>query len=203
MAQSDSDRTNSVLREMERTSHDLIRIYNPTDTDFTILWDGFKHVVPHKDKDIGYGKGQRVVQRYLAIWYLKHMTDKIITDKQDTKLKQLQSKYENAGIEDSLVKAQLEVERNRGVRTDNPDEVARIGDIIWLGVEEKYGIDMEIEEKPTIGNQLPLHEQIAEKLKDKRVVSKFEASTEVSVPKESPFPINKNKKKLVEEVAKI
>jgi hypothetical protein len=185
------DRNNAILREMQRTSLDLIRIYNPTDKDFVILWDGFKHIVPSKNKDIGYGKGQRVVQRYLAMWYLKHMTDQIITEAQDNKLKDIRKKYEDAGMEDALLKANLEVERNREMRTDNETEVKRIAEIIWLGIEEKYGMDMQEETKQGNIDQRPIHEQIADTMKEKVYRKPVE---------ESVFPINK-KKKLIEEVS--
>ena len=199
MAQSDSDRSNAILREMQRTSQDLIRIYNPTDKDFIILWDGFKHPVPSKNKDIGYGKGQRVVQRYLAKWYLKHMTDQIINEIQDMKLAELKEKYDKAGVEDGLLKAHLEVERNRSVRTDNETEIKRISEIIWLGVEERYGVDLDEQEKAGIEDQRPIHEQIADTIGNKMYVKPAEVKQEVKM---SSFPINKAKNKLVEEVSK-
>ena len=196
MAVTNDERNNAILREMQRTSLDLIRIYNPTDDDFTILWDGFKHVVPSKDKDVGYGKGMRVVQRYLAEWYKKHMTDKMINDKQDMKLAQLKEKYDKAGVEDGLLKANLELERNRGMRTDNEEEVRRISAIIWLGIEERFGMDNMIENEGDKIDRLSVHEKVSEELKNKMYVK----PQDVPAPASS-FPINKAKKKLIEEVS--
>jgi len=203
MAMSDSERNNSVLREMERTSLDLIRIYNPTDEDFTILWDGFKHVVPHKGKDTGYGKGQKVVQRYLAEWYKKHMTDKIINGMQDRKLAELKDKYEKLGTEDGLLKAHLDVERNRGLRTDNEFEVNRIADIIWLGIEERFGMDEITQDEGEKIDRLTVHEKVSEKLKNK-VYVKPEVATKSPQEQKTVYPITqfKEKAKLAEEVEK-
>lgn len=196
MAQSDSERNNALLREMQRTSLDKIRIYNPTDTDFTIMWDGFKHVVPNKNKDVGFGKGQRVVERYLALWYLKHMTDHIINEKQQKRLDELKEKYEKAGVEDYLVKANMQLESNKSVRTDNEAEVKRIAEIIWLGIEERYGMDDKESDFTTkMQDQRPIHEQIAATLNNK-VYKKPEEVVETS----TEYPINKSKKKLLEEV---
>lgn len=196
MVVTNDEHNNAILREMQRTSLDLIRIYNPTDTDFTILWDGFKHVVPSKDKDVGYGKGMRVVQRYLAEWYKKHMTDKMINDKQDMKLAQLKEKYDKAGVEDGLLKANLELERNRGMRTDNEEEVRRISAIIWLGIEERFGMDNMIENEGDKIDRLSVHEKVSEELKNKMYVKPKDVPVQTS-----SFPINKTKKKLVEEVS--
>jgi len=198
MSLSDSERNSSILREMQRTSLDLIRIYNPTDEDFTIVWDGYKHIVPNKNKDTGYGKGMRVVQRYLAMWYLKHITDKIITEKQDAKIAQLRTKYEDAGIEDSILKAQLEVERNRSLRTDNEQEVKKIAEVVWLGIEERYGMDDEVVEQATSIDQRPVHEKVVDELTNKVYKKKVEPVEEVE---EKKYPINKSKNKLEQEVS--
>lgn len=198
-ARRDSVRQDALKREMLRESLDLIRVYNPTDKDFTILWDGFKHVVPNKNKDAGYGKGQRVVQRYLAKWYLKHMTDYIINTKADIELQKIKDAYEKDGIEDSLLKANQLIERKREYRTDNAEEIAKIAEIIWLGIEEKYGIDQieSEQEQHGIQDQRPVHEQIADTLKNKRA-----RPVEATQNKEetTEYPINKAKKKLAEEV---
>lgn len=191
-------RDEAVKREMYRTSMDLIRIYNPTDEDFSIMWGEFKHVVPNKNKDIGYGKGQRVVQRYLAMWYLKHMADKIINDRQDQELHKLHEKLEKEGTEDALLKANQTIERRRDLRTDNQEEIKKIAEVIWLGLEERFGLDEQMAgaEKATIQDQRPVHEQIADTLKNKRVEPVQASQTE----KATEYPINKAKKKLVEEV---
>jgi hypothetical protein len=203
------ERNNSILREMERTSLDLIRIYNPTSEDFVIIWDGFKHVVPHKGKDVGYGLGMRVVQRYLAEWYKKHMTDKMINEMQDAKLGELKEKYEKAGVEDGVLKAHLDVERNRGLRTDNEPEVARIANIIWLGIEERFGLDDRVEQVDEKIDKLSVHEKVSEALKNKVYkrpeVKKTWLDAEVPVvekPKEQVYPISQAKKKLETEVTK-
>ena len=64
----------ALHREMERISLDWVMIYNPTDEDFYIDWLPWHHLVPNKNKDIGWGPGRLEVQRYLARWYCEHMT---------------------------------------------------------------------------------------------------------------------------------
>ncbi len=198
MAQSDSERNNSILREMERGSLDKIRIYNPTDKDFNIVWNKFKHVVPNKNTDTGYGKGMKVVERYLAKWYLKHMTDHMINEASDRKLEEIKSRYEKAGVEDVLLKANLDLERNKAMRTDNEDEVKRIANIIWLGIEERYGMDEITSESQSVDSK-SVYEKVEEELNNK-VYRKSEDES-VSKPTEIKYPINNAKKKLVEEVS--
>lgn len=197
MAARQQARDEAVKREMFRTSMDLIRVYNPTDEDFTIQWGEFKHIVPSKNKDVGYGKGQRVVQRYLAMWYLKHMTDKIINNKQDEYLRETHARLEKEGVEDALLKANQLVERRRELRTDNPEEIKKIAEVIWLGIEERFGMDqIKADTEVGIQDQRPIHEQIADSLKNKRVAPVEAPQTE----KGTEYPINKAKKKLAEEV---
>ena len=200
---SDVDRNNSILREMERTSMDQIRIYNPTDEDFYIVWDSHKFLVPNKNKShMGQPKGHAVVFRYLAEWYKKHMTDKMINDKQDMKLAELKEKYDKAGVEDGVLKAHLDVERNRSLRTDNETEVARIADIIWLGLEQRFGMDDMIQDSGEKIDKLSVHEKVSEALKNK-VYHKPEDKEEASQPQEKAtvYPISSAKKKLANEIS--
>lgn len=68
-----------LKRELERRSHDSFRIYNPTAEDYPIIWDGrYAHVVPSSEKDVGFGRGQLVVERHIATKFVNEMTSKIV-----------------------------------------------------------------------------------------------------------------------------
>lgn len=193
------EKSETLKRELYRSSLDSIRVYNPTDQDFYVIWDGQKHLVPSKNKSyLNQPKGHRVLLRYLANWYRKHMTDYIINKEQDVKLMELKTKYQEAGVEDSLLKANLDVERNRGLRTDNEEEVRRIASIIWLGIEEKFGLDDEIQETSQEIESSNVNDRISKELENK--VYKKEV-TEEKQEQAVTYPINA-KKKLVEEVSK-
>ena len=51
--------TEAFHRELYRRSLDSIRVYNPLDKDFTILWDKFKHTVPNKNKILAMVRDKR------------------------------------------------------------------------------------------------------------------------------------------------
>lgn len=182
----------AIHREMYRKSLDNIRVYNPTNADYIIEWDGFKHVVPHKNKDTGFGKGQRVLSRYLAEKYARDMKNQIINMESEERVKQmiedapleLKSKYQD----DPFEKQKL---YERVPRTDDPKKIKEIYDVLWMGVEEQYGLDQEVAD--TSDGKIDVRTVEERTLADlERPVKKQEIDTK--------YPITSNKKKLLEEV---
>jgi len=192
------DKPDAIKREMYRTSLDSIRVYNPTNNDFTIVWDGFRHTVPNRDKDVGFGKGQKVMPRYLAMKWCRDMKNKLIGEEAEILVREL---IERAS-EDMKLKYQTDPYEKQKLYDRTPtinDEagIKRIYDMIWLGVEERYGIEEEEVKSDGMEDQRPIEEQILDSLN--RPVKK--PAPEVKPEVKSSFPINKAKKKLVEEVS--
>lgn len=198
----DDKNPDAIKREMYRESLDSIRVFNPTDKDFTILWDGFKHTVPNKNKDTGFGKGQKVMPRYLAAKWCRDMKNKIIGDASEEKVREMIEK----ASPDLKIKYEADpLERQRLYQMtpgiNDSKEIERIYDIIWLGIEERYGIDDEV---PTahdgIQDQRPIEEQVLAKM-NRPVKKAYQEDIKASTP--SPvYPISNAKKKLAEEVEK-
>jgi hypothetical protein len=94
-------------RELYRRSMDRIRVYNPTDKDFVLLWgtEKYKYIIPSKNKDMGWGKGMRVFERYLAEKYARDMKNQLIHKMADDTLKSMEERMEKAGVDASLWKA--------------------------------------------------------------------------------------------------
>lgn len=130
-----------LKRELLRKSLDKIMVYNPTDTDYVVEWDGFKHIVPNKNKDTGWGKGKRALERYLAEKYVREMKNKLITEKADSEYQKLLADHTKKGTPDALFVAQTAIERRFDLRTDNAAAIKDWYAILWLGVVEKYGLD--------------------------------------------------------------
>lgn len=157
--------------EQRRKSQDLIRVHNPTNTDYVLVWDeggqAARFVVPNKDKDLGWGKGMRVMQRYLAKKYTKEMVDKIILGRQDEKLQILKANLEKQGSVDVNFHANQQLLSVTGMRSDNAEVRKPLEDILWMGMEEEFGLDMEFveEQKPKTTIEDPF-----ERLESKRYV---------------------------------
>lgn len=204
MAPSTSVEQEAFHRELYRRSLDSIRVYNPTDKDFIVVWDKFKHIVPNKNKDMGYGNGQKVLPRYIAQKYAKDIKNQIINNMADEELNALKKKYEEQGVENPLLKANLSVEGKREYRTDNQELISKIYKQVWLGVEEEYGLTAEEKETKSDGqiDSRPIEEQILDNMDKKYVPEEIKHEVVISDEK---YPINKTKKskeELVEGVAR-
>ena len=213
---SNAKEVEAYRRELYRKSMDRIRVYNPTDKDFIVLWgtEKYKYVFPNKDKDSGWGKGQRVIERYIAEKYARDIKDYIINKMADNDLKATVERLEKAGVDNYLWKANETYQQAGKYKTDNPKLIKEIYEQVWLGVEEEFGMDTtETMDEGTApqGSTLTVEEQILSKM-DKKYVKKDDLKTpEVlttdnvrhDVPKATiteKYPINK-KKKLIEEVS--
>lgn len=134
-------------KEMRRRSQDLIRVYNPTKDDYILVWDDQKFVVPARDKDKGWGKGMRVMQRYLAQKYTKEIVDKILMEEMDKRIAERKESLQTRGNEDPVYNANQQLQYT--TRTDTKEVREPVEDKVWLGIEEEFGVDQEfIEIKP-------------------------------------------------------
>lgn len=158
----------AVHREMYRLSQDDCMIFNPTDTDFYIEWEGYRHLVPNKYKDIGFGKGQREVKRYLAIWYCNHMKDQLINERGAKEAQELIERRRTQGKEDFRDKYVENKEIwDKVAKTNDPNLLGEIMPGLFLGVTREFGDDFEIE------SNTPETKSTAEKILDELAVKKY------------------------------
>jgi hypothetical protein len=220
---SNSREVEAFKRELYRKSMDRIRVFNPTESDFVVLWgtEKYKYVFPNKNKDTGWGKGQRVIERYIAEKYARDMKDFIINRMADNDLKSTIERMEKAGVDNYLWKANESFAQSGKYKTDNPVLIKEIYEQVWLGVEEEFGMDTT---EPTDDGQAPtgdtrtVEEQVLSTMNKKYIKKDSLKTNEVltednvrhEIPKQtiqenvnpSVFPINKNKKKkLIDEVS--
>src|ERR1035437_7596548 len=181
-----SNEDEALHREMERVSLDWVMIYNPTDEDFYIEWaakDGrpWKYLVSNKKKDIGWGLGKLEVQRYLAIWYCKHMKDKIVNDKGDKLAEELTKFEEQAKI------------WGKTPRTTSEKELASLYPILFLGITREFGMDYAPSGQQGI-DQTTSEEKVYDTLKNK----KYETETTEDEPASEPQLKPKAKKEALQ-----
>lgn len=142
MLNQDTPAQEATKREMYRVSQDDCMIFNPTDEDFYIEWEGFRHLVPNQNSDIGWGKGKREVKRYLADWYCRHMKDKLINEMGDKQAQEMLTKRAKEGKESYTDKY---IENNeiwaKVPRTNDPKLMAQIYPTLFLGTVREFGFD--------------------------------------------------------------
>lgn len=130
-------------RELARRANDRIRVSNPLDEDFTIYWDSNGFVIPGKNRDLGQGLGQAIVLRYIAVNYIKHMTDKILTERLNGLIKKENERRNKSGnkIMTKFPGDDAEETFAMQFKISDPAKRQEIMRILWLGVEEEYGMD--------------------------------------------------------------
>lgn len=184
--------------EQRRRSQDLIRVKNPTDKDFILIYENERFIIPNKYKDIGYGPGMRVMQRYLAERYTKKIVDQLIFGEADQKLEATKEKLTKRGATDIEYNANMEMMNVKGMRSDNPEVRRPFEDDIWMGIEEEFGVDKDYVITEDV-KPMEFVDPFA-RLKDKRVSDKIKSPAVIEEKK--PAFTNLPKKHDLSEVAK-
>lgn len=132
-----SDNKNSVYhQEKERRANDLLRVYNPTDSDYVTRWDianGAKVFrVPAKQ--------EAVLVRYIAEKYMKEMYAKIVQDNaQQAVIAENQTRVTKGMAEMTAWREQERFESKFYLLSK--DETAKILATLHVGVESEFGLD--------------------------------------------------------------
>lgn len=162
MAEPKSPRAEAVKKELARKANDTIRVRNITDEAFMAQWDGYQFNVPSGKEDIGHGKGEQLLPRYIALNYVKHMTDKILTQTADEHVAKINAKRKTRG-QPSLNPQEREVEETP-FRTDNAEKREPIIRQLWVGVEKEFGLEA-VPERPTkTTDRRPIEERVIESI---------------------------------------
>lgn len=153
------------LREMERKSKDIIRIYNPLDQKFKWYFDGFPHTIePKATKD---------VERYLARLYFDKMSQYIIGQMALSQGEGMIAERAAKGLPDFLDK----YEENRAIwdkvpKLDDPKLLKKLADQLIVGLVEEYGLDLEPEPEQRLSQKdmRTLQEQVFDSM-DQKIAS--------------------------------
>ncbi len=148
--------------ERYKRTQDTIQVYNPTDEDY-VVWNDRKvtnerWTIPNKGKDIGVGKGNNNVPRFVAERYLKKMGQRLIQEisKADWEEKKLAYPLEQRGM----------YEERLAIKVNDRKQWDKLTPILWKGVVERYQGDawMDEEEKKDIKPGLTPSEAALERL---------------------------------------
>lgn len=120
--------------ELYNRSMDTVRVHNPSDTDFIVHNDkrvsNEKYVIPAQTKDIGYGKGNNDVPRFIAKRYLDTMGIEMINVKikEDWLKKKGKFRLEEQGM----------MEERLALRSSDPKLWDEITPKLWVKVVKRY-----------------------------------------------------------------
>lgn len=129
--------TEAFIREAKSRAMDTIAVHNPTTEDYTFWNDKFgptpqKLIVPANTRDIGHGKGNAHLPRYLAARYSRSMIEQIITKIADDDWESKKKKYHTR---DEMLQHADRVT----IRTNDAKLWKELTPKIWLGLVERFG----------------------------------------------------------------
>ncbi|SRR5258706_3625912 len=175
--------------EQERKSKDLVRVYNPTNKDFRVNWDGNIFVIP--------AKSEKTLIYYVATKYVRDMKDQLINEQNEKELARL--------LAERVSKGQLELtpyERQTLIdkmpHTDNEKLVGEIYSTLWLGIEEEFGLDGVVEMEEERLATIPVEEKVLANMQ-RRYVPKVQSEADSEALQKPDVP--SNHKKIAEEVS--
>lgn len=141
----------ATLKELARRANDRIRVQNLINEDYFVEWDtsgaGGRFVVPGIGKDIGYGLGQAVHQRYIAFKFFKEIAQVVLSAEMKMQIDAENDARRAKGMKamDKTFAAGEEGEEHfvatHGLRTDNATKLMELLPRVILGVEEEYGLN--------------------------------------------------------------
>ncbi len=179
--------------EQVRRSNDIVRVYNPTEEDFVVVWEGFRHKVP--------AKGTLDTVRYIAETYMRDMHVKLVNEENQKKGEEMLAKRSKSGAQPFESKWHENQEIwNKLPKTDDRELKAKNYDILLVGMVKEFGKD----DIPTRSGNVPLDlrsddEKILESLRNKRVTELAPLEETVLEPV-LPATEAKSKEALVKEV---
>jgi len=129
-------------RARRMRSLDIIKVHNTTSEDFVMWHDRFgsesrKVMIPKAQKDIGKGKGNNDVPRYIAEIFTKKLIEQEINKEANEQLVAIRKRDRRLARPERLQNEETEVIRTNDVKFWN-DMFPKV----WLGVVEKYGGDL-------------------------------------------------------------
>lgn len=149
--------------DLYNRSQDVCLIHNPDEEDYSFFYNRRfntqPYIVPGKNKDLGFGKGNLEIRRYLADVYLEKKGEQMINiiSKADWEKKKVEYRLEERG----------QMEERLALRVTNKEIWKKIVPQLFLGVvrrsEEGMGVGQVITEKE-VDQTLSSAQQVMEQL---------------------------------------
>lgn len=144
-------------RELERRSLDSIKIFNPLEEEYICYWDGYGNRFPsHRES---------IYPRYIAEKAMKEIIDKILTDKAEHDIKEINRKRMDNGQQRLTPQERWEIESSIEYKISEKSLRRPLVKQIWKGIEKEYGMDMipALAEKKNIDSR-PVDEQLIDEI---------------------------------------
>lgn len=160
-----------IHREIYNRAHDLIAVRNNTNEDTWVIFDMRQLLVPHMNKDIGFGKGVAHLARYLAEKYRREMVNKILLKRAKDLVAEENRKRADRGAA-LLTHYPGENSEETIESMINVNDVklrAEEGTKVWLGLVQRSPDDLYIRQKNTAPDPTKTPDELAFSQLDEKV----------------------------------
>lgn len=121
-------------RELQRRSLDQIAVYNPLDTDFQTIYDGFTHVAP--------AKAESVFPRYIAEKMMREYTDYMINNEEQLAVEKENKKRAAKGWKPLNPEEKNDFVSAHSLLTSDEDKRYKYTKEMYRGISKEHGLDM-------------------------------------------------------------
>lgn len=173
----------SYQQETERKSNDLLRIYNPNEERYVVVWDlrGGGKMFPVE------AKSEAVFPRYIADKYVKEMFTRILNDKAREAIYKENQRRISVGMAemDKTMKTNEQMSFEEKFYNPSDEEARKIIALLYLGVESEFGIDRGVPQTATKIDDKPIFERTLEAVQEEKDSGRYVESTNGQTPTQS------------------
>ena len=201
--------SNPQHAELERRKHNLHKVYNPTDTDFKIVFN--KAVAP--EVWTVKANSEEILPEFVCKKYLRDMSNLIIFSKSDEKVKAENERRVKGGLQPMNLYSEQLMFESRNLKITEDQYVQMMGQL-YRGLYQEYGIDAEPDmpgaettsSKPVIESAMERifsgEETVSNTLPKPPETTVPDKDDDINVPKNKPLK-NDLKSKIDAEIKKV
>jgi hypothetical protein len=128
------DNVEKIRRELRRKSLDQLKIYNPLDTAFQTVWEGFTYVANPKQ--------ETVMLRYIAEKWMREFVDYMINKEEQDAVDAENDKRRKKGWEPMNPQERDQFDLRNKYMTNDPDKRLQFMKMVYRGLSQEHGLDL-------------------------------------------------------------
>ena len=161
-----SDNQSTWHYEKERRANDMLRVFNPTDEDYRVIWDKRSGGKVFRIK----AKSEEVVIRYIAEKYIREMFEKLLYDKVDKAVIKANEERVAKGMAE-MTKYAEQYRFESPLLRPTTEEAKKVIAVLYVGVDREFGIDNEAMEEPPQRQDKPIFDVALEEVQKEKISS--------------------------------
>ena len=128
------EQVEKLNRELRRKSLDQLKIYNPLDTAFQTVWEGFTYVANPKQETL--------MLRYIAEKWMREFTDYMINKEEQDAVDIENDKRRKKGWEPMNPQERDQFDLRNKFMTNDPEKRLQYMKLAYRGISQEHGLDL-------------------------------------------------------------